>query len=366
MNSTLRPLLLAAILLTAPVPVPAASPITIGALLPLTGPGSIIGNLERDGIQFAVDQANAKGGIGGRVVLLRVLDHQAKPAQAVMDYRQLVDLDHTPAILSSYSGPTLAIAPLATRQKVLLINAGAQADNLAHASPYLINTTPMIADEVGVLTRYMIAHHLKTAAILYENDSAGISGRDDFVAAYTKAGGRIVAQESIDFGGTDFRPDLLRLAASKPDAVFVNLTTATQQLAEQYRQLGLTFAVAGTSFFADPTLIADPAANGWLHTQVKIDTPPALAAAFQDKFHAPMTFHVRQWYNGTTVLLTAIRRVVSENQPVTGENIRKAIFAIRRFQGLIPMEFDSNTASVPISINKIRDGKDVEVAKGTS
>ena len=249
---------------------------------------------------------------------------------------------------------------------MLLINAGAQADNLAHASPYLINTTPMIADEVDVLTRYMMAHNLKTAAILYENDSAGISGRDDFVAAYAKAGGRIVGQEPIDFGQTDFRPDLLRLAAGKPDAVFVNLTVATQPLADQYHQLGLPFVVVGTSFFADPTLIADPAANGWIHTQVKIDASPDLVASFQDKYHAPMDFHVRQWYNGATVLLTAIQRVVSDNQPVTGENLLKAIFAIRRFQGLIPMEFDTNTASVPISINKFQDGKDVEIENSTN
>ena len=101
MNNATRALLLSGILAVAPLAVPASSPITIGALLPLTGPGSITGNLERDGIQFAVDQANAKGGIDGHVVQLLVLDHQAKPAQAVMDYRQLVDLDHTPAILSS-------------------------------------------------------------------------------------------------------------------------------------------------------------------------------------------------------------------------------------------------------------------------
>ena len=36
-----------------------------------------------------------------------------------------------------------------------------------------------------------------------------------------------------------------------------------------------------------------------------------------------------------------------------------ALFEIRRFQGLIPMEFKTNTASVPMDINVMRDGKDV-------
>jgi branched-chain amino acid transport system substrate-binding protein len=338
------------------------SPIVIGAMLPLTGPGSVIGNAERDGIQFAIDQRNEAGGIEGHHLELVVDDHQGKPAQAVLYYHQMVDLKGIQAILSSYSGPTLALAPLAARQKVVLINSGAQADNLANASPYLFNTTPMIADEVSALVEYLHTHHLRTAAILYENDSAGISGRNDFVAAFEKAGGTITAQTPVDFGATDFRPPLFKLAAGKPDVIFVNLTAGTQQLAQQYTELKLSPTIVGTSFFSDPTLINDPAANGWLHTQVTIDAPPRLAAEFEAKYHEPMTFHVRQWYNGTLVLLAAMRSVVTKGQAVTGESIRQAIFDIRNFIGLIPMTFDSNTAAVKISVHRIQDGADVPVS----
>jgi branched-chain amino acid transport system substrate-binding protein len=336
-----------------------AQTIKLGALLPLTGPGSVIGGLEREGIQFAVDQANEKGGIRGHKIQMIIQDHQAKPYQAVLDFNSLVDLDQVAAVLCSYSGPTLAIAPLATRKKVLLINSGAQADNLAHASPYLINTLPMIGDEVGVLARYLVqTRGLKRAAILYENDSAGISGRDDFVAAFTKAGGSIVAQERTDFGDTNFRPDLMELAGAKPDVLFVVLTVAAQPLAEQYKQLDLSFPIAGTSFFADPKLIADPSATGWIHTQVEIEAPPDLAADFHRRFHEDMEFHARQWYNGTVILLTAIDKTVAEGKPVTGENIRQAIFEIRNFQGIMPVEFKTNTASAEIDIDEIRAGED--------
>jgi branched-chain amino acid transport system substrate-binding protein len=356
----LTPLCLCLALLT-PIGARSESPITIGAMLPLTGPGAVIGNAERDGIQFAVDQCNTAGGIDGRSIELQVDDHQGKPAQAVLYYHQMVDLKGVPAILSSYSGPTLALAPLAARQKIVLINAGAQADNLAHASPYLFNTTPMIADEASALVDYLRAHNVQTAGILYENDSAGISGRDDFVAAFEKAGGKITAQTPVDFGATDFRPSLYKLAADKPDVIFVNLTAATQQLAQQYAELKLSPRIVGTSFFSDPTLIADAAANGWLHTQVTIDAPPKLATEFEAKYKEPMTFHVRQWYNGTLVLLAAIKAVASKHQPVTGENIRQAIFDVKHFDGLIPMTFNTNTASVKISIHKIQDGADVPI-----
>ena len=74
-----------------------------------------------------------------------------------------------------------------------------------------------------------------------------------------------------------------------------------------------------------------------------------------------MTFHVRQWYNGTLVLLAAIHHVFANSHEPTGENIRQAIFDVHTFNGLIPMRFDSNTASVKITVNKIRDSIDAEL-----
>src|SRR6476661_1268639 len=131
-----------------------AETIRIGAILPLTGPGALIGTQQMRGIQFAVDQANAKGGVRGNKIEVVFEDNQAKPDQSILSFNKLTDLQHLQVIFTGYSGPTLAMAPLATRKKVLLVNAGAQADALAKASPYLINTLPTIGDEIAVLSKY--------------------------------------------------------------------------------------------------------------------------------------------------------------------------------------------------------------------
>ena len=125
-----------------------ADSIKFGGILPLTGPGAVIGTAEMRGIQFAVDQANAKGGVHGNKIEVLFEDNQAKPDQSILSFNKLADLQNVPMIFTGYSGPTLAMAPLATRKKVLLVNAGAQADKLAKASPYLINTLPTIGDEI--------------------------------------------------------------------------------------------------------------------------------------------------------------------------------------------------------------------------
>ena len=338
-----------------------ADTITFGGILPLTGPGALIGTAEMHGIQFAVDQANAKGGVHGNQITVQFEDNQAKPDQSVLSFNKLTDLQHVSVIFTGYSGPSLAMAPLATRKKVLLVNAGAQADALSKASPYLINTLPTIGDEIAILSKYLISDGKKRAAILFENDAAGMSGRDDYLKSFPEAGGTILAQEASQFGQTDFRPALLKLADAKPDVMLVAITAGLLQMAQEYKQLGLTFTVAGTTFFADPSVIADPSAAGFVHTQVRIDAPPELAAQFKAKYGVDMEFFAKQYYNATQIVLTTLDKVLADGKPVTGENMHDTLFEIRKFSGLIPLEFKTNTATVSIDINEMRDSKDVTI-----
>ena len=214
-----------------------ADTIHLGAIIPLTGPAAVVGNQEMRGIEFAFDQVNAKGGVHGNTINVQFEDNQAKPEQSILSFNKLVDLQHIPMIFTGYSGPSLAMAPLATRKKVLMLNAGAQADKLGTASPYLVNTLPSTSDEVQVMVKYLRDQGKKTAAVLYENEAAGIGGRDDFVAAWPKAGGQIVAQEPAQFGQTDYRPALLKLAGSDPQVLYIVITAGMVPLVDQLHQM---------------------------------------------------------------------------------------------------------------------------------
>ncbi len=343
-----------------------ADTIRLGAVLPLTGPAAVVGTQEMRGVQFAIDAANAKGGVQGNKVEVQFEDNQAKADQAVLIFNKLVDLQHIPMMFVGYSGPTLAMAPLATRKQVLLVNAGAQADKLSTASPYLVNTLPSTGDEVKVMAKYLNEQGKKKAAVLFENDAPGIGGRDDFLDLFPKAGGTVVAQEPAQFGQTDYRPALLKLAAAKPDVLYVVITAGMPSLVQQLHQMKPDFLVAGSTFMADPAAIADPASNGIIHTQVQIDAPPELATTFKAKYGADMDFFARQYYNAAQIMLTVLDKLASEKQPITGETMHDALFQIRQFQGLIPMQFNSNTATVPIGINEMKDGKDVTLKQVTA
>ena len=327
-----------------------AQEIVLGAVLPLTGPAAQIGLEEQQGVQFATDRINADGGIRGRKVKFIFEDSQGKPDQGVLAFNRLVDLHNTPSILTAYSSISLALAPLATRKKILVVNPAAQTNKLDDASPFLVNTIPLVRDEVEVMTKYAVAKLGKKAAILYENAAAGVDVRDDFKKAFEATGGTIVADEAIEFGSTNFRASLLKIAAAKPDFVFVGMTVGYPALADQVAQIpGFPIGV-GTTFLRP--IVGHPAAVGWFHSGIKSGMKPADEAAFHKQFNVKeMTFFSREYANSAQIIFKLIDDLIAKNKPLTGENLKAALFEIKTFESpTAKIVFNSNTAKREVEI----------------
>jgi branched-chain amino acid transport system substrate-binding protein len=328
--SFLLRLLSAAVVLTLPT-FADAQELQIGAILPLTGPAAPIGLDQQQGIQFAVDKMNAAGGIRGHKVNVLYEDSTAKPDVGVLSFNKLVDLRGVPAIISAFSSVSLAIAPLATRKKVLVVNAGAQSNQMANASPYLFNTIPLVKDETEVLVKYVVEKlGKKTAAIIYENASAGVDGKEDFKKAFEAKGGKILAEEATEFGQTNYRPSLLKVASVKPDFMYLVMTQDLRPFVDQVSQVqGLPMGI-GTTFMR--TAFGYPTSVGWVQSAIKSDFAPDLEKEFKEKFKtADVPFFAREYYNAANVVMKAMEHLVAKNVPVTGEALRSAIFEVKNF-----------------------------------
>src|SRR3989304_4600646 len=108
----------------------------IGPILAMTGAGAFYGKVMSQGAQLAMDELNAKGGIDGVKFELVVEDHKSgQPKEAVGAIHKLVNIDKVPFTLTSYSPPTLAILPIATEHKVLLLNGGGGGAQPVQARP---------------------------------------------------------------------------------------------------------------------------------------------------------------------------------------------------------------------------------------
>jgi branched-chain amino acid transport system substrate-binding protein len=343
----------------------AAEEVTLGALLPLTGPAAPVGIAEQRGVQFAVARANGKGGIQGRQVKVFYEDSQGKPDQGMLAFNRLVDLHHVPVSLTAFSSVSLAIAPVATRTKVVVVNPAAQSSRLENASPYLFNTLPMVKDEAIVLAKFVVEKlGKKTAALIYENAAAGIDGRDDFKKAFVALGGKVLAEEPVEFGQTNYRPVLLKVASTRPEFVYISITQGHDAFAEQVGQVE-NFPLGVGNTFSRP-FFGYASTLGWYQTEIRSEIPPAIDAEYAKMFptgtsqyedrKTVMGFFEKEYFNATNVVLTAIDRVLSEKGALTGEALRKAIFDIKTFEGVARITFTKNTASRQIDVVRLDKG----------
>ncbi len=112
-----------------------AQAINIGAILPLSSPGSLLnGFAMQTALNIAVTELNEAGGIRGLPVRLITYDSAGQPEQAAAYARRLIMEDCVAAITGLYHNRTaLAVAEKAANLNMPLIVAGASADSVTAA-----------------------------------------------------------------------------------------------------------------------------------------------------------------------------------------------------------------------------------------
>jgi branched-chain amino acid transport system substrate-binding protein len=170
----------AALAFGASLPAQAADPIKIGMSTAMTGPYSEFGIMQRNAVDIAVEQVNAKGGIKGRPIQIVLYDDGLVPARAQANVRRLIDDDKVVALIGpAGSGPNLAVNPLAIANNMILINTANQTttinypegmDKPPHANVFSFSV--LNAVEAQVLGDFM-GQHWKKIALMSESTSLG-------------------------------------------------------------------------------------------------------------------------------------------------------------------------------------------------
>ena len=115
-----RTLLAAGLALAAATPVLANEPIKIGLVTALSGQSALAGEAITRGMQIAIDEINAKGGLlGGRKLELVRRDDEANPAKGVVAARELIYREKVAVVFGGLDTPvSMAIVPLMNQEKV--------------------------------------------------------------------------------------------------------------------------------------------------------------------------------------------------------------------------------------------------------
>lgn len=237
--------------------------IKVGLNYELSGQVATYGQGLVEGIELAVKEINAAGGVLGKQIKLVKSDNKSENAESANVATKLITRDKVVAILGpATSGNTKAAIPVANKNKVPLISASATDDDVTVDSngkvrEFAFKTCFNDSFQGSILANFA-SEDLKSkkAAILLDNTSDYSKGLvKSFKETYTSLGGTIVAEQAYQQKDKDFKAALTNIKDSNPDVLYVpGYYEEVGLIVKQARELGLDVPVLGGDGYDSPKL----------------------------------------------------------------------------------------------------------------
>lgn len=320
---------------------PAMADALIGVSLPQTGPKALVGRNFKQGVELAVSEINASGGVLGKPLEVVFEDDQGdNPNGAINAVNKLMQVSKVPVMI----GPHYSVTQMATQKtycngKVVSITGGTSVAITHSGCNYVVRTR----SDDDVQARALIAYarnELKAGektAVFYANDDFGKSGQARVVAQMAALGLKPVAVESHNPSDKDYSAQLAKLQKSGAELVILWAhDTDAALILRQARQFGLPFKFAGAVLSEDAFLkLAGSAAEGSMSASYFVPTDPNPAVqAFVKKYEARYKMAPDVWsatYYDATILAA---KAINEARSADVEKIRAA-FSSLNYSGLL-------------------------------
>ncbi len=344
--------------------------ITIGAVLPLTGSAAIWGQNAKMGMDLALEEINDSGGIDGCSVVVLYEDSGSDPKSATSALQKLISTKNIQVVIGDIaSSSVLAMAPIAERNKVVLLSPGASNPKISESGEFIFRNWQSDALEGEVDARYAYnTLKWRRVACLYVNNAYGSGLATVFSSSFTQLGGNVVAQESFQQGATDIRAQIAKISVSNADGLFMPGYPPEMALAlKQMRETGLRLPILSVQAFDDPEILkrAGNAAEGAIFSVPK---PPDASdpvvsrfqARYESKYGKKPGVCSDTGYDAVRIIASVIKGGAR-----TGTDIRQGLTQIKDFPGAAgATTFDKNGDVVRDFIfKKVQDGHFVPVTQ---
>jgi len=219
----------------------AAEPLIIGSICPLTGTNAVQGLDMKRGEQLALEEINAAGGICGRPLKIIWEDTESSAKGGMDAVHKLVEINKVPLIVGAYSsGISLPTGQWTNSKKVIQIAEASTSPKLRDIGPYFFNIIGL--DEVmgTLLAGFALESGAQSFASITVNNPFGI-GIEIWTEKTVKgAGKQWLEAVRYDEKKTDYRAEIERLFAKKPEAVFFTAYgTESKLILKQAYEMGL-------------------------------------------------------------------------------------------------------------------------------
>lgn len=341
------------------------SPIQLGFVGSLTGRTADLGIDGRNGLQLAIEQTNAAGGINGRPLNLIIKDDEASADRGKAVVGELIAAKVAAIFGPMTSNVAVATAPLATSANTLMIAGTVTTNALSGIDDQFFRVIASTTAHSATMAQYLFKQkNVRHTAVLVNlaNRSYTESWANDYTTATgTLTGAKVTRIDYTSVEGISFEPFAKQLVASNPDAIIL-VTNAVDaaQVANQLVRLG-SKAIHATSEWAGSGKLMDlGGANveGFIVPQY-IDlasTAPAFLKFredYQKRFKQEPGFPALEIFDAATVVIHALREQQKE------ESLKQTLLRLKSFATVQErIVFDAfGDVHSPTFLTEIRDGR---------
>ncbi|MEN9764473.1 MAG: hypothetical protein RL397_428 [Pseudomonadota bacterium] len=202
-------------------------PIKIGVVTPLSGTYTGIGQQVRWGLELAVKEINASGGVMGRQIELLFEDSEANPAVATQKAEKLFQVAKVDFLTGTVnSGATLAVGQIAERNDRLMATTVSFADSITgdRCSPNVFRVNARAGMQSAALAAWMVKEKPNANVFFLGPDyEMGRSTVAAFKAAATAKGARAVGEVFAPLDNKDYSPYFGQIRAAKPEVIYTSV-----------------------------------------------------------------------------------------------------------------------------------------------
>jgi branched-chain amino acid transport system substrate-binding protein len=353
----------------------AGEPIKIGASISLTSDFALGGLQQKGGIELAVEEINAAGGVPGkgenRKVEILFGDNAMSPTTAINALNRVLSDSPVAVLLSIRGTHVLPQLPLLQKAKVPGLTLTGVMKVTKQNNPYIFRFFPHDGMNKPVLIKHIVEKlGKKRVGIFFSAEDYGTSGRDETIATLKSLGLEPVAVESHQPTDKDFSAQLDKFKDAKADIIFLQTFQAPSALVlKQARQLGLNipFALSSQSVAGSALKLVEAADIEGAYGETPVldpifsKSPEVLkwAQKFEKRFGFVPDYQALLDYDATGMLLKTIATYGSSTAAIV-EGLGKIRYD--GLSGVYQSDAEGNMLHT-VSVVQIRDLKQIEMER---
>jgi branched-chain amino acid transport system substrate-binding protein len=303
--------------------------IVVGIMGPYTGGAAVYGNAAKDGAMLAFEEADLPN------VRIVTEDTKSETREAATAMNKMVSVDNVQAVIGDLiSAATLAAAPIAEQNQVVMISPASTSTDISDAGDYIFRTIPGDDGQGIFAANTMHERGFTKLALLYTNDQYGNGLAGIITEKFTALGGEIVADETYEAGSSDMRTQLSKIKNSNPEVIYIvsNTPDSSVALLRQITEIGIDANIYGSEGLKVASILElGSSVEGIIITSVSPESEE-FKQKYMDAYGEEAPAFAAQAYDAARAIIMAI-----EQGATTGEEIKNALYE---------MEFDGASGHI--------------------